>query len=173
MIAGFALGAVVVGLVAGGMALRKSRVVTGSVTISAPDETVYELVSDLKTGWPQWSPLVPEGDGITLEYDAQTSGKGAKVRWTGRAGSGALELTDCAPGLRVSYGTTMSLGGMSAVGRIDLQRRESAVVVSWSDELSVGTNPLWRWLAFAMDGLRKKNVAQGLAALKRASEGHG
>ena len=108
--------------------------------------------------------------GMTFEYEAQTSGEGAKVKWTGRVGTGALELTDCAPGVGVSYRTTVSLGGMSAVGRMDVQRDASAVVVSWSDELSVGKNPLWRWLAFAMDGVRKRNVAQGLAALKRVSE---
>jgi len=173
MIVAFALLTIVVGLAAGGLALESRRVVQGTVTIAATDTTVYELVSDLKTGWPQWSPLVPEGGGVALEYGPQTSGEGAIVRWAGRAGTGAIELTACAAGLGISYRTTMSLGGMSAAGRISLKRDHATVVVSWRDELSVGPNPAWRWLVFALDGLREKNVNQGLAALKRVSENLG
>lgn len=169
MLVGFALAAVV-GLAAAGMALDRSRLVSGEVTIAATDARVYELVSNLESGWSKWSPLVPQGEGMSMKYGPQTSGNGARVEWTGRAGTGALELTDCAPGERVSYRTTLSLGGMSALGKITLERKPSGVLVSWRDELSVGSNPVWRWLALAMDGLRKRNIRQGLDALKCVAE---
>jgi hypothetical protein len=172
MVAAFVLVVIVVGLVAGGMVLQNSRVVSGTVTIAASPDAIYGLVSDL-TGWARWSPLVPEGDGMGIEYAAQTAGEGATIRWTGRAGTGSLELTHCAPGVAVSYRTTMSLGGMSAVGKIELKHGPPGTVVSWQDELLVGSNPAWKWLAFAMDGLREKNVNRGLAALKRLSEKRG
>ena len=165
--------AIVVALVGGGMALQKSRTVSGTVVIEASEQTVYRLVSDLKSGWPQWSPLVPAGNGMVIEYGTPTSGEGATVKWTGKAGSGALTLTACAPELEVAYRTTLSLGGMSGLGKLELRSVHPATVVSWSDELSVGANPAWRWLALAMDGLRERNVKQGLAALKRVAEQHG
>jgi hypothetical protein len=67
----------------------------------------------------------------------------------------------------------MLLGGMSAVGKIELKQGQSGTVVSWNDELLIGSNPAWRWLAFAMDGWREKNVNRGLAALKLLSEKRG
>jgi hypothetical protein len=165
--------AVVVALLGGGVALQKSRRVSGTVVIEASEQTVYGLVSDLKSGWPEWSPLVPAGSGLVIDYGTPASGAGATVKWTGKAGTGALTLTACARDVEVSYRTTLSLGGMSALGKIELKSVHPATVVSWSDELSVGANPAWRWLALAMDGLRERNVQQGLAALKRVAEQRG
>ena len=56
------------------------------------------------------------------------------------------------------------------LGKIELKRGGADTVVAWSDELSVGANPVWRWLAFAMDGIRTSNVNKGLAALKQVAE---
>src|SRR5262245_9755680 len=110
MIAALVVAAIVIGVAAGGMVLGNTRVVSGTVTIAASPDTVYGLISDLKVGWAQWSPLVPQGNGVLIEYGPQTSGEGATVKWTGKAGTGSLTLTDCAPGLGLSYQTTMSLG---------------------------------------------------------------
>lgn len=171
MIGVVAFGAVICGVIVGTMVLGKSRVVSSSVSIAAPEEVIYMLLADLKYGWPQWSPLMENaGSGTELEYGVTTSGEGATVRWNGKAGKGAVTLTQCIPLQRLEYETTMALGGMVARGTIDVRRESSATVVTWTDELSVGPNPMLKWLALAMDGFRKKNANQGLAELKRVAE---
>ena len=170
MIAAITLVVIVVGVVAGSAVLGRPRVVSGTVAIAASPEVVYELVSDLKTGWPLWSPLMPARGGVVLEYGPQTSGPGASVSWTGRAGAGSLHLVECAADFGLSYRTQMSLAGMSASGNIEWKRDPAATLVAWRDALDAGSNPLWRWLALALDGLRHNNVKRGLAALKRECE---
>jgi hypothetical protein len=159
-------------IVIGGMVLRDTRVVSGTVAIAAPESVVYGLLADLKSGWTQWSPLMTARDaGIALEYGVATSGQGATVTWNGKTGQGSITLTECVPLHSLSYQTTLGLGGMVAAGTIDLRREDSRTIVGWKDELSVGSNPIWRWLALAMDTIRRNNINQGLAALKQVSEG--
>jgi hypothetical protein len=159
------------GLVVGGLALRDSRVVSSTIAIAAPAPVVYELLADLKAGWTQWSPLIAAGENaMALEYGVTTSGQGATVKWTGKVGNGSVTLTECLPLHRLSYQTTMALGGMIAAGTFDIRREDLRTVVTWRDELSVGLNPIWRWLALAMDSFRLNNVNEGLAALKQVSE---
>jgi hypothetical protein len=83
-----------------------------------------------------------------------------------------VELTADTPNVSIFYRTKLSFARMTAVGAIELRRDSSATVVTWRDELSVGSNPVWKWLARAMDGLRQRNVTRGLAALKHVAE-HG
>jgi len=159
------------GFVLGGLALRGSRVVSSTTTIGASDAVVYELLADLKSGWTRWSPLLTTAaSGANLEYGEKTSGPGATVAWAGKAGKGSLTLTEGRALQGLSYRTTMALGGLVATGSIVLRLEDAGTVVTWTDELSVGANPLWRWLAVAMDSMRQKNLERGLAELKRVSE---
>lgn len=161
----------VAGTLAGGMMLPGARAVTHTVEIEAPPETTYRFLSDLRAGWRHWSPLVPDAEGIAVDYGVETAGIGASVSWRGKAGAGSLRLTDCVPPRRLAYESRLDLGGMFAQGSFDLKPAPAGTVVTWQDELTVGKNPLLRWLAFALDGMRQRQLAQGLAALKRVSEG--
>lgn len=157
-------------LVLGCLLLRPERSVSAGVTIGAAPDRIFPLIADLKTGWSQWSPLVPTSEGITLEFSEPTEGDGAIVRWQGKAGAGSLIITASSPLRHVSYETRMGIGSMSASGKISLEADGSSTTVTWSDALVIGGNPVWRWLGFAMDSMRRNNVKAGLAALKRVVE---
>ncbi len=162
--------ALAAGAFAAGSLLSRSRLASHEVEIAAPPEAVYPLLWDLKGGWAQWNPLLAGPANLSLEFGTETAGEGAAVAWRGRAGAGSLRLTACAPPRSLTYETTSSLGNLSARGTIELLPAPSGTRVVWKDELAVGRNPAARWLALAMDGMRKRQLRAGLSALKQACE---
>jgi hypothetical protein len=107
---------------------------------------------------------------MDLQFDGPEQGSGSSVQWTGKAGTGSLSILRAGDS-GVAYHMEMSMGGMKADGEVTLQPNANATKVAWTDDLKLGANPLYRWIGLAMGGMRRKNLEDGLAQLKRVAEG--
>jgi len=161
--------AAVVMLLIVGLLLPRRRAVSSRVRVAAPAARIYPLLADLGAGWQQWSPVL-RTDGVEVEVGQRLAGAGASLTWNGKAGSGALTLTAVEPERSVDYDMQMGFAGITAHGRLELADDGGATAVTWTDEIQVGGNPLLRWMAWAMEGMRRKNLDQGLSAIESAAE---
>lgn len=164
-----ATGLLVLVVVGGGLLISRHQHVSASVTIDAGVSRVYPLVGNLRTGWSQWNPLCTGREGIELRFDGPDEGPGASVHWTGKAGAGSLSFVRTSDS-GVGYHTEMGMGTMKADGEVALEANGNATQVTWTDDLLLGGNPVFRWVGLAMGGMRRKNLADGLTKLKRAAE---
>ncbi|WP_434724555.1 SRPBCC family protein [Mesorhizobium sp. RIZ17] len=73
-------------------------VVTRSISIKAPAETIFPLIDDFRR-WPEWSPFEKLDPGMKRTLSGAESGKGAAYAWEGnsKAGKGRMEITNSVP----------------------------------------------------------------------------
>ncbi|MDX8462765.1 SRPBCC family protein [Mesorhizobium humile] len=73
-------------------------VVTRSISIKAPAETIFPLIDDFRR-WPEWSPYEKLDPGMKRTLSGAESGKGAAYAWEGnsKAGKGRMEITNSVP----------------------------------------------------------------------------
>src|SRR5258707_11320671 len=71
-----------IGFAAVGSLLSPEWRVERSVVVNAPAATIYPLVADFKTGWPQWSAFDSEDPAIRYRYSGPDAGVGASRSWT-------------------------------------------------------------------------------------------
>jgi hypothetical protein len=78
-------------------------VVTRSISIKAPAETIFPLIDDFRR-WPEWSPFEKLDPGMKRTLSGAESGKGAAYAWEGnsKAGKGRMEITNSVPSLLVA-----------------------------------------------------------------------
>lgn len=69
-----------------------------SITIEAPPERIYPLISDFHQ-WLYWSPYEQKDPAMKRTYDGAGSGRGAIYAWNGdkNVGSGRMEILEATP----------------------------------------------------------------------------
>ena len=157
------------GLLMAGLLVPPRRTLVRSVTISARPPKVYPLVSNLRNGWPKWSPMATQRDGAVFQVQGPASGLGATGRWDGAAGSGSLTISRAETNRLVAWEVDTGIAGLRSTGRLDLLPGAGGCTrVTWTDDIELGSNPLVRWLGVAMERMRARDLERGLEDLKRA-----
>jgi uncharacterized protein YndB with AHSA1/START domain len=144
-----------------------------SMTINSKPETVYPIISDLKT-WNKWTALndrrYPD---MKQNFSGSVAGTGAKMDWDGKSvGPGAIEITNSAPKDGIEYTLSMNNGQFQSNGAIKMKIVNGGVQVTWSDEGDIGMNPVNRYVALFLDHFVGSDFEQGLNNLKNATEVH-
>jgi hypothetical protein len=170
----FAIGlvAVVVALVVVVVTRPSEFRIERSLTVSAPDEVVFEFINDFHH-WALWSPWEKLDPDMKKEFSGAESGPGAVYSWTGNddVGSGRMTITGSDPSRQVE---------------IDLQflepweaRNETHFTIAPSGE---GVELTWTMVGHSdfagkamglfmdMDALVGKDFERGLGALKQLAE---
>ncbi|MEM1338462.1 MAG: SRPBCC family protein [Bacteroidota bacterium] len=87
---------VIIGLAIYAAVQPNSYEITRSRVITAPNELVYNNVSDYKN-WTAWLPWLEEDPGMTFEYGDLTKGEGASYSWNGKDGTGSQKMISALP----------------------------------------------------------------------------
>jgi uncharacterized protein YndB with AHSA1/START domain len=143
-----------------------------SVTIKAPPEKVYALISDFHE-WPKWAPQDREDPAMKRSYSGELNGVGAASEWSGagNTGSGRMEITGAEPGRRVVVKVDFARPFVAHnVNTFALAPDGDGTRVTWTME---GTNVYMMKLmslATNMDKMMGEHFEAGLANLKAAAE---
>ena len=160
----------VVVLVGVGFLLPAEFRVERSVLIEAPPERVYALIASPRA-WARWSAWNRRDPAMQMTYSGPESGMGARWSWQSvTEGNGEMEFVAAVPSERVDYALRFPDFGMESSGSLRIEPEASAVRVSWSNEGSMGANPINRWFGLFMDRLVGPDFEAGLANLKAEAE---
>jgi hypothetical protein len=136
-----------------------------SVIINAPPAKIYPLVSNLETGWSQWSAFDHEDPNIKYTYF--TGGREWKSE---KMGDGWQSLTKADPESGIEFELVMKKNNFKIDGQIHFQRVPEGTRVTWKDWGPAGSNPIHRWMTLFMDKMIGKNFEKSLAKLKEIVE---
>jgi uncharacterized protein YndB with AHSA1/START domain len=162
--------ALVVLLLAVGLALPSRFRVERSVEIAAPAARVYPLIA-APAAWKQWSVWNQRDPAMKIEYAGPASGAGATWRWQSASeGNGEMALTEVVPDQRIAYRLSFPDMGMQSTGALTLAPSGTGTKVTWTNEGDMGGNPVNRWFGLFMDRLVGPDFEAGLANLKRRAE---
>lgn len=151
-------------------ALPSSYRVERSIEINAPMETVYPLVYDPKS-WARWSVWSRRDPGMKITYSGAPAGVGAKWSWqSATEGSGNMEITGAVFNKQIAYNVAFANFDGVLKGRFEFAPVGKGVRVNWIAEGDVGTNPLMRYFAIAMDRIQGPDFDGGLTNLKQLAE---
>jgi uncharacterized protein YndB with AHSA1/START domain len=141
-----------------------------SMDISAPADTVYTLLAT-PTEWKRWSVWTQRDPAMAIEYAGAASGAGATWSWRSKTeGNGTMTFVEADAGRRLTYRLAFPDFGMQSSGLLLVEPAGSAVRVTWTNEGSMGNNPLNRWFGLFMDRLVGPDFEAGLANLKKLAE---
>jgi uncharacterized protein YndB with AHSA1/START domain len=165
---------IVVGLAAvllvGGLMLSGNFQISRSVVVAAPADKVYPLVAEPKR-WKDWSVWNRRDPAMAITYSGPESGAGARWEWKSPTeGDGRMTFTAAEPGKRAAYELYFPEFGTTSTGELTLAPEGSGTRVTWSMQGTMGSNPIMRWLALAMDRMVGPDFEGGLANLKTLAE---
>ncbi|MBZ9662595.1 SRPBCC family protein [Mesorhizobium sp. ESP-6-4] len=147
-------------------------VVTRSVSIEAPAETIFPLINDFRR-WPEWSPFEKLDPGMKRTLSGAESGKGAAYAWEGnsKAGKGRMEITNSVPSSLMSLKLDFEKP-FRANNSVDFTLSPSGegTTVTWAMR---GARPFiakLMGLFMNFDTLIGKDFETGLGNLKRLTE---
>ncbi len=154
----------------GGLLISPKFSVVRSATIAAPPAAVYELVADPRR-WKEWSVWNRRDPQMAMTYSGAASGAGAVWAWKSASeGDGRMTFTEAEPGRRIAYELFFPDFGTTSTGALVLSPEGAGTKISWSIDGDLGSNPVSRWFALAMDKLVGKDFEDGLANLKAVAE---
>ena len=157
-------------LVVVGFFVPSAFVVTRSADIVAPPERIYALVADPRS-WPQWSAWNKRDPQMQIDYSGPPSGAGAKWAWKSKSqGDGVMTFTAADPGRRVAYDLFLPDFGTTSAGDFRFEPQGASTHVTWAMNGDMGKNPVYHWMALAMDSMIGKDFVEGLAGLKAIAE---
>ena len=153
-----------------GLALPSQFRVERSVAIRAPAEKVYSLIA-APTEWKRWTVWNRRDPKMRMEYAGPAAGIGARWSWHSQTeGNGEMEFTEAVPGRSLAYRLSFPDLGMQSAGLLLIKPSGDGVRLSWSNEGSLGANPVNRWFGLFMDRLVGPDFEAGLENLKRLAE---
>ena len=123
---------IIVVLVVVGLVLPTEYHIVRSTTVDASPEAVYVLVSDLER-WDDWGPWQEADPDMKTTFGETTVGEGGRMEWTGRSGSGWLEITSCDPSRGVEYemAFVQGQGELPSTGYINYEIADAGTEVTW------------------------------------------
>jgi uncharacterized protein YndB with AHSA1/START domain len=162
---------VALGVVAAGWLLPAEFKVKRSVQVAAPAEKVYALIADPRE-WKRWGVWSRRDPAMKMDYSGAPSGQGAKWSWQSASeGNGVMEFTAAVPPEKVAYRLSFPDMGMQSTGELLIAPAGSAgVIVTWTNEGDMGSNPVNRWFGLFMDRLVGPDFEAGLNHLKALAE---
>jgi uncharacterized protein YndB with AHSA1/START domain len=157
-------------LVVGGYLISPRFTVTRTVVVQAPPDKVYPLVASPRQ-WKQWAVWNQRDPAMQIEYAGPESGAGAKWTWHSKSeGDGTMTFTAAEPPKRVAYELYFPDFGTTSAGDLAFAPEGGGTKVTWTMNGDMGQNPVFRWMALAMDGMVGKDFETGLANLKTVAE---
>ncbi|KAB2911372.1 MAG: SRPBCC family protein [Hyphomicrobiaceae bacterium] len=147
-------------------------IVERAVTVDAPPERIFPLVSDLRR-FATWSPYEEKDPDMKRTYSGAASGKGASYEWDGnkQIGKGRLEIADASAPSRV----TMKLDFIRPfechnVVDFTLEPKGESTIVTWAMHGPVPYMAKIMHVIFNMDRMVGKDFEAGLSRLKAIAE---
>jgi uncharacterized protein YndB with AHSA1/START domain len=165
------LAAIVVVLVYGATRPDQFRIAR-KVTIKAPPDSIYPLVSDLRR-FNEWNPFAKADPSAKIVYGATTSGPGGSYNWdsTGQAGKGRMEITEATEPSRVAMSLQFDKP-MKANNQVvfALQSQGASTEVTWEMTGKYGLLHKTMGVIFNFDKMVGGQFEKGLADLKSQAE---
>lgn len=167
ILAGIAV--LLVALVAIAYALPGTAHVERSIVVDRPPSLVFGLVNSYAR-FDEWSPWAELDPDLQVQVTGPRSGVGAKYSWQGNSavGTGTQTIRESVPYERVA--TDLVFGDGPADAQFLLQPEGKGTRVTWTLDMELGANPVYRWFGLAMDAMVGKDYEKGLANLKRVAE---
>ncbi len=158
-------------LVGIGFLLPQKYGVERSLAISAPPETVFDHVNHLQKN-EAWSPWAASDPTIKTTYSSSVAqGVGAWYSWTSEnSGDGKLTIEVSDRPKRIVNNLDFMESG-SGKGYWTFEATNDGTIVTWRMEGDAGNDPIARWFGVFMDGFVGPHFDDGLARLKKVSEG--
>lgn len=144
--------------------------VARSVVINAPELSVFPYLANLKH-FHDWSPWAARDPQLQLTYSGPKSGKGAHVDWVSQVrsiGTGSMEITSADPNKTLEL--AVNFNGLDGTSIYDIVPSGSGSKLTWSFGYDLGSSPLKRWKALALDGFIGAEYRVGLDKLKARIE---
>ncbi len=156
-----------------GFLLPNHYKVERSITMRSKPETVYPIISDLKTwnSWTAWNDRrYPD---MKTQFSGADSGTGAKMDWDGKdVGRGAINVVKAAPADGIEYRLDLNHGEFQSNGAIKMKLTGDNLEVTWVNEGDLGGNPINRYFGLLMEHFMAPDLEEGLRNLKNATEVH-
>lgn len=141
-----------------------------SITIAAPAEKIYPMISETRK-WPTWTVWNERDPNMKIDYAGPLSGVGAKWAWQSKSeGNGSMEFTSADASKGIEYKLTFADFGMVSSGVLNMVSDKAGTKVTWTNEGEFGGNPFMRYFGLAMDSMVGKDFDAGLVKLKRIVE---
>ena len=151
--------------------LPSSYRVERSLEISAKPDAIFAQLGTLKnwTNWTAWT--VSKYPDMQVSFSGPESGVGATYTWDGQStGQGVLKLTRAEPDKGISYDLEFDHGKYVSKGAVEYVPAGEALKVTWSNEGSLGWNPISRVFGLLMDKMMGPDFEEGLRNLKQKLE---
>jgi uncharacterized protein YndB with AHSA1/START domain len=138
--------------------------------MSASPEKIYPYIADPRE-WKKWGVWNQRDPNMKMEYSGAQSGAGAKWTWESKSeGSGTMEFPRAeAPGL-VEYTLYFPEFASRSGGKLTLTPSGTGTKISWTNEGSLGNNPINRYFGLMMDKMLGGDFDAGLKNLKALVE---
>jgi uncharacterized protein YndB with AHSA1/START domain len=172
------LAIVVIVLVVAVLALAASKPdtfqVQRSITIQAPPDAIYPLISDWHN-FLSWSPFEKD-PGMKRSFKGVASGKGAIYEWDGnnKVGAGRIEIIEAAAPSRLVMQLNM-IRPMKAQNTVEftLAAKGGTTDVTWAMQGKASFVAKLMSLVMNCEKMCGSQFEEGLAKLKRVAEGPG
>ncbi|RDV27467.1 polyketide cyclase [Alteromonas aestuariivivens] len=156
-----------------GFMLPKEYTVERSIVIDAPPEEIYANVVDLRA-WPQWGVWFKRDPEMKITYSGPDRAIGMRTTWQSQTeGDGEMEITELHHNRQVVYSLYFPEFDMGSTGKFLLEPVSEGTRVTWSDQGSVGMNPVDRYFVLMIDNLIGPDFETGLQNLKTVIENRG
>lgn len=160
----------ILALLAAGFLLPAQFKVERTATIAAPPAVVYAQIAAPKA-WKDWAVWNQRDPAMQLTYSGPDSGVGAKWAWLSKTeGNGEMEFTRAVPDSEVVYSLYFKDFDMRSTGTLTLAPAGSGTTVRWTNEGSLGMNPINRWFGLFMDKMVGPDFEAGLKGLDALSQ---
>jgi uncharacterized protein YndB with AHSA1/START domain len=160
----------VAGLAAIGFFLPAKFKIERTVTIAAPAEKIYPMISETRK-WPTWTVWNERDPGMKIDYTGPASGAGAKWAWQSKSeGNGSMEFISADVSRGIGYKLVLADVGMTSTGVLSMAPAGSGTKLTWTNEGEFGGNPFMRYFGLVMDRMVGKDYEACLAKLKKLVE---
>jgi len=156
----FYTGAAVAIVTAGSYALPRHVSIERSTMIDAAPEAVIELAAS-NTGYQSFNPYKDLDPNLSVEMFGPATGVGSGFAFESKDGKGQQTVASVDPG-RVTFDLDLGPLGQPTQA-ISAMRVDGATEVTWTMEVDLGMNPVFRVMGLFMDGMIGPNFELGLA----------
>jgi uncharacterized protein YndB with AHSA1/START domain len=141
-----------------------------SLEIAAPAEKIYPYIADPRE-WKKWGVWSIRDPNMKMDYSGAPSGTGAKWTWESKTeGSGSMEFPRAEAPSLVEYSLYFPEFNSRSSGKLTLAPSGAGTKISWTNEGSLGNNPINRYFGLMMDKMLGGDFEGGLKNLKALAE---
>jgi carbon monoxide dehydrogenase subunit G len=166
----YLIAAIALIVVGGSFLLPAQAVVTRSIDISAPPDTVFAIVGDLRR-FNEFSPWADIDPDIKYTYEGPESGVGQLMKWSSDnadVGSGSQTIVRYEPATFVESQLDFGMQGKSTAS-FDLVPSTAGTNVTWTFNSDLEGIPA-KWFGLMFDRWIGADYEMGLAKLKTVAE---